>query len=146
MCVYSTGLIARAGAVMQDIMARKLFDCTKCPGYCCSYHIIPVKQSDLKRLAKHFKIGLAEAKKKFVTKGRKQDAEDGPYKMRRQADEHFGKICRFFDTTERRCTIYTARPTICRAYPTGKCGYYEFLRIERETQEDKSLVAGTWND
>jgi uncharacterized protein len=131
---------------MQGIMAKKLFDCTKCPGYCCSYHIIPVKESDLKRLAKHFKIGLAEAKKKFVTKGRKEDAKDGAYKMRRKADEHFGKICRFFDTEKRRCTIYTARPYICRAYPTGKCGYYEFLKIERDTQEDQELVAGTWND
>ena len=30
--------------------------------------------------------------------------------MRRKKDEHFGKICQFFDTKERRCTIYEARP------------------------------------
>ncbi len=131
---------------MQGIMAKKPFDCSKCPGYCCSYHIIPVKESDLKRLAKHFKVTLAEAKKKFVTPGRKVDIKDGAYKMRRKADQHFGKICRFFDTEARRCTVYTARPYICRAYPTGKCGYYEFLKIERDTQDDQEIVAGTWND
>jgi Fe-S-cluster containining protein len=131
---------------MQDIMAKKSYDCSKCPGYCCSYHIIPVKESDLKRLAKHFKVSLAEAKKKFVTPGRKEDAKDGPYKLRRKADEHFGKICRFFDTDARRCTIYTARPYICRAYPTGKCGYYEFLKIERHTQDDQDLIVTTQND
>jgi len=131
---------------MQGIMAKKQYDCTKCPGYCCSYHIIPVKLSDLKRLAKHFKITLAEATKKFVTKGRAEDAKDGAFKMRRKADEHFGKICRFFDTEKRGCTVYKARPYICRAYPTGKCGYYEFLKIERDTQDDQEIVAGTWND
>ena len=47
--------------------------------------------------------------------------------MRRKADPHFGKICQFFDTKKRRCTIYTARPTICREYPGGGCGYYSFL-------------------
>ena len=123
----------------------KSYNCSKCPGYCCSYHIIPVKRSDLKRLAKHFGISFTEAAKRFVTKNTEEDNSDGEYKMRRKADEHFGKICRFFDTEERRCTIYKARPYICRAYPTGRCGYYDFLANERSTQEDKELVATTWN-
>ena len=46
-----------------------------------------------------------DARKKFT----KVDGDE-PYAMRRKADEHFGRICRFFDTEERRCTIYTARP------------------------------------
>lgn len=128
---------------MQGIMARKLFDCSKCPGYCCSYHIIPVNKRDLMRLAKHFDISFAKAKAKFVTKGDKKDG--GEYKIRRKADEHFGMICRFFDTKERKCTIYKARMAICRAYPTGRCGYYDFLKNERETQEDGELIATTWN-
>lgn len=127
-------------------MAKKRYDCSKCPGYCCSYHIIPVKESDLKRLAKYFKVSIEEAKKKFVTKGRKEDAKDGPYKLRRKDDEHYGKICRFFDQEKRCCGIYEARPYICRAYPSEKCGYYEFLKIERDTQDDPELVANTWND
>lgn len=119
------------------------FDCAKCAGYCCSYHIIPVNGRDLKRLAKHFGLSLEAAKKKFVVKGDVKDG--GAYKIRRKDDVHFGKICRFFDTDARRCTIYEARMDICRAYPSDKCGYYEFLKIERATQEDPDLVASTWN-
>jgi uncharacterized protein len=119
------------------------YNCSKCPGYCCSYHIIPVKKSDLKRLAKHFGISYAEAERKFVVKGDKKDG--GEYIFRRKADPHFGKICRFFDTEERKCTVYKARPYICRAYPTGRCGYYDFLKNERDTQDDQEIVATTWN-
>lgn len=120
-----------------------LYNCSKCPGYCCSYHIIPVTRRDLERLAKYFKISISKAKAKFVTKG---DGEDGgEFKMRRKADDHFGRICRFFDTEKRCCTIYKARPAICRDYPTGRCGYYDFLTNERRTQEDPEHVASTWN-
>ena len=51
----------------------------------------------------------------------------------------------FFDTDERRCTIYEARPSTCRTYPGGRCGYYDFLTFERNTQDDPEHVAGTWN-
>ena len=125
---------------------RKLYDCSKCPGYCCSYHIIPVNEKDLKRLADYFGLGIEAAKKKFTTPGRPEDKKDGPYKIRRKADEHFGKICRFFDQEKRCCGIYQARPYICRAYPTGKCGYYEFLKIERDTQDDQEMIVTTQND
>ena len=61
------------------------------------------------------------------------------------ADPHFGKTCRFFDTEKRSCTIYKARPAICRDYPGGGCGYYSFLMAERSSQEDPDHVASTWN-
>ena len=38
------------------------YDCSKCPGYCCSYPRIVVTDRDIKRLAKHF--GLSEDKAK----------------------------------------------------------------------------------
>ena len=44
-----------------------------------------------------------------------------------------------------RVTIYTARPTICREYPGGGCGYYTFLMAERSSQDDPTHVASTWN-
>ena len=86
-------------------MARKLYDCMKCPGYCCSYPVIEVKDRDAERIAKHFDMPLAKAEKKFFRKAH-------GYKriMRRQKDEIYGKICRFFDTKERRCTIYACPP------------------------------------
>jgi uncharacterized protein len=116
------------------------YNCAKCPGYCCSYPLIPLKKRDVQRLADHFGLSFEAARKKFT----KVDGEE-PYAMRRKADTHFGKICRFFDTEKRCCTIYTARPTICREYPGGGCGYYSFLMAERNSQEDPDHVASTWN-
>lgn len=117
------------------------YNCLKCPGYCCSYPVIPLKKRDVQRLADHFDISFTKAKKKFTVKGDEDD-----YLMRRKADEHFGRICQFFDTDERRCTIYKARPSTCRDYPgTTNCGYYDFLRFERLLQEDKDTVASTDN-
>ena len=100
----------------------------------------PAHQTDVDRLAKYFKLTFEAARKKFT----KTDPE-AKYAMRRKADPHFGKICQFFHTEERRCTIYKARPTICREYPGGGCGYYGFLMAERSSQQDKDHVASTWN-
>jgi len=64
--------------------------------------------------------------------------------MKRQDDEHFGRICQFFDTGARRCTVYEGRPQICRDFPAEKrCGYYDFLEFERRHQEDDNHVAVT---
>ena len=65
--------------------------------------------------------------------------------LRHRKDDVFKSVCQFLDRKERRCTIYKARPHICRAYPTGKCGYWEFLKIERETQDDPDFIALTDN-
>jgi Fe-S-cluster containining protein len=122
-------------------MASPRYNCSKCPGYCCSYPIIPLTKRDLQRLAGHFGLSFTKAKKKFTVKGEEDD-----YLMRRKADEHFGRICQFFDTDKRRCTVYEARPSTCRQFPgTQRCGYYDFLTFERALQEDKDTVATTDN-
>ena len=41
-----------------------LYDCRKCPGYCCSYPIVTVTQRDLERLAKHLGLSEAECEKR----------------------------------------------------------------------------------
>jgi Fe-S-cluster containining protein len=122
-------------------MPRQKYNCLKCPGYCCSYPIIEVKDRDAERIAAHFDLPLAKAEEKFFRMTR----EHGRV-MRRQKDEHFGKICRFFDTEERRCTIYEARPRACREFP-GKdnCGYWDFLAFERNAQEDEEYISTTWH-
>src|ERR1700761_1675972 len=129
-------------SILNNHQADRLvrYDCSKCPGYCCSYPVIPLKKRDVQRLADHFGLSFKDARKKFT----KADGDE-PYALRRKEDEHFGRICRFFDTEARRCTIYTARPTICREYPGGGCGYYGFLMAERRSQEDDDHVASTWN-
>lgn len=117
----------------------KAYDCTKCPGYCCSYPIIPVTKRDIERLARHFGIDAETARRRFT-----KAAHGRKYVLRRKADEHFGRTCRFFDTDKRRCSIYAARPSTCREYPTqSRCGYYDFLTFEREQQDDAAWVATT---
>jgi hypothetical protein len=117
------------------------YDCSKCPGYCCSYPLIEIDKKDVTRLAKYFGLGFRAARKKFTYKDSEAD-----YAMRRKADPHFGRICQFFDTEERRCTIYEARPSTCRKYPEApRCGYYDFLKFERKQQDDPEHIAGTNN-
>jgi len=118
------------------------YNCKNCPGYCCSYPVIELNKKDVERLAKHHGVSFDEAKRKFT-----KSAYGHKYIMRRQADAYYGRICRFFDRVERRCTIYKARPSICRSFPgAGRCGYYDFLMFERRAQEDEHWVAVTNND
>ncbi|MEM7123791.1 MAG: YkgJ family cysteine cluster protein [Pseudomonadota bacterium] len=116
------------------------YNCNKCPAYCCSYARIIVTDKDIKRLAKHHGLSTQEARKKFTKKGE----EPGERILRHQIDEHFTSICMFLDQETRGCTIYEGRPAICREFPgKGRCGYYDFLTFERETQEDPEWVATT---
>ena len=119
------------------------YNCAKCPGYCCSYPLIAVTKRDVERLAKHFNLGFEEARAKFT---KKDSGEE--YALRRKADKYFGRICRFFDTEKRRCSVYEARPSTCRNYPGNghRCGYYDFLSAERNHQRDPEFIALTQND
>ena len=122
-------------------MATKTYNCMKCPGYCCSYPLIEINKRDVQRLAKYFGLSFTKARKKYTYKD-----PEAEYAMRRKADPHFGRICQFFDTEERRCTIYHARPSTCREYPhRNSCGYYDFLKFERNQQDDKEHIASTDN-
>jgi len=118
---------------------RIRYDCSKCPGYCCSYPRIEVKDKDLKRLAKHFELSVEEAERKFTR--RYKDDENDERILRHHKDEVYGTVCRFFDRTERRCTVYAARPDVCRQYPNGSsCGYYGFIMFERRHQDDPDFI------
>jgi hypothetical protein len=115
------------------------YDCSKCPGYCCSYPRIAVTERDLARLARHFGLPLPRAREKFtyrhVTEGREERI------LRHRRDDVFASVCRFLDPNTRRCGVYEARPTVCRRYPQGaRCGYFEFLRFERVQQGDDEFI------
>lgn len=121
----------------RDNVTRR-YNCLKCPGFCCSYPIIPIKKRDIARLAKHFGLDFETAQKRFTKPKGKENL------LRRHDDPIFGKICRFFDTDARRCTVYEARPDVCREYPAkNHCGYYDFLKFERAHQGDENFVAHT---
>src|SRR5256885_2357992 len=102
------------------------YDCLKCPAYCCSYDEINVTKRDINRLAKHFGIEPDAVRERFTK------LKDGNPVLRHRKDTVFESVCTFLDPDTRRCSVYDARPGVCRQYPDHPtCGYYEFLRWER---------------
>ncbi|HSN71342.1 MAG TPA: YkgJ family cysteine cluster protein [Steroidobacteraceae bacterium] len=115
------------------------YDCSKCPGYCCSYSRIAVSDRDIARLARHFAIDVETARRRFTYHYTADGVDE--WILRHHKDSIFYSTCRFFDQEARRCTVYEARPAVCRRYPYGgKCGYYEFLKFEREQQGDPEFI------
>ena len=114
---------------------KVLFNCLKCPAYCCSYDRIDVTRRDIQRLAKHFGIAYDEAERRYTK------IAAGDRVLRHKKDHIFKSVCMFLDTEERRCTIYDARPAVCREYPESlRCGYYDFLASERRRQCDDDFI------
>lgn len=112
------------------------YNCSKCPAYCCSiYERVQVTKRDLKRLAKHFAVDLKTAARRFTT------VWEGERVLRRKADPIFGKACKFLNPETRQCTIYHARPLVCREFPArARCAYYDLLQFERVQQGDHTVL------
>jgi uncharacterized protein len=118
-----------------ELEKKPLYDCLKCPAYCCSYDRIIVNGHDIRRLAKHFDITPEKAIDRFTK------LVENERVLRHQKDEIFGSICMFIDRETRRCSIYKARPGVCHEYPDRpRCGYYDFLTWERRHQDDQEFV------
>jgi Fe-S-cluster containining protein len=115
---------------------RKSYNCSKCTAYCCSYDHIELSAKDLERLARHFGLSVRAATERFTKR-----VEDGDRVLRHQKDHIFKSVCIFLDKEKRCCTIYDARPKVCRAYPyVNHCGYYYFLRFERRHSDDPEMI------
>jgi Fe-S-cluster containining protein len=116
--------------------AKPSYDCGKCTAYCCSYDHIEVSSKDVARLALHFGLTERAAAERFT-----KVIEDGDRVLRHRKDHIFKTVCMFLDQEKRACTIYNARPKVCREYPYGnKCGYYYFLKFERKHQDDPEMI------
>jgi Fe-S-cluster containining protein len=124
---------------VSSALVKLKFDCSTCPGYCCSHPRIEVTDNDVNRLAKHFELSPEAARKKFSYHYKTKEANE--WILRHRKDHVYKSMCMFFDQDERRCTIYAARPAVCRKYPYGnKCGYYDFLKFERAHQDDQDYI------
>jgi Fe-S-cluster containining protein len=122
------------------IPVRAKYSCSKCPAYCCSYPEIEVTPRDIERLAKHLGLPYSVAEERFT----KYDAKEKLRALRHRQDRIFAMVCTFLDQKTRRCGVYDARPAVCREYPDNpRCGYYEFLKFEREHQDDPKFIALT---
>lgn len=124
------------GVTVTDDSKRSYFNCDKCPAYCCSiYDRVQVTKRDVKRLAKHFSTSVETATRRFTKRWEKEQV------LRRKKDPIFGKACHFLDPETRKCTIYHARPAVCREFPlTKRCGYYDLLTFERRQQDDFDVL------
>lgn len=118
------------------------YDCGKCPAYCCTYPEIDATPSDIARLSAHFGVKVSVGAKRFTKRG-----SQGDVILRHVKDELFGSRCMFLDPEFRRCTVYPARPAVCRSYP-GKdtCAYFELLLDERYAQKDPAHVVRVRHD
>lgn len=123
--------------------SKNRYDCSKCPAYCCSYPRIVVSSRDLRRLADHFELSEKQAEKRFTRVYQFKDGKEeiNERVLQHQSDHIYKSVCGFLDLDTRRCTIYEARPEVCREFPNGKtCGYYQFLKFERKQQGDKTFI------
>src|ERR1051326_936618 len=98
------------------IPVRAKYSCEKCPAYCCSYPEIEVTPRDIARLAKYFGMDYAKAEERFT----KPDEEDKVRVLRHKQDRIFKTVCMFLDLKTRRCTVYDARPGVCRGASSGR--------------------------
>ena len=87
----------------------------KCQGssICCisrrSYGYVYLSKKDLANIVNYFNISINLFKKKYC------DYSDGYLHLK---EIHSNGNCQFLDN--KRCTIYTARPTQCRTWPFWK--------------------------
>ena len=121
---------------MGDKELPVLYDCTRCPAYCCSYDYIIVNRRDIQRLARRYALTYERAEQRFT----KQIKGYGRV-LRHREDTIFKSTCQFLHPVERRCTIYEHRPGVCREFPElPNCHYYDFLQRERDRQDDETFI------
>src|SRR2546426_10479057 len=89
---------------------RVMYNCSKCPAYCCSYDRVEVTKRDLLRIARHFGLSYKQAEQRHT-----KSSPVGRI-LRHKKDHIFKKVCEFLNTETRQCTIYEARPAVCREY------------------------------
>jgi Fe-S-cluster containining protein len=124
------------GKTIKDEQPRTYFDCAKCPAYCCSiYERVQVTKRDINRLARHFGVSYETARRRYTTQWEDERV------LKRVKDVIFPETCTFLDQKTRGCTIYHARPAVCREYPgRPRCAYYDVLQFERRQQDDETVI------
>jgi len=96
---------------------------------------VQVTKRDIRRLAKYFGVTEEQATHRYTKMYSKERV------LRRKADPLFGQACQFLNPETRGCTIYHARPSVCREYPTTtRCAYYDLLKFERNQQDDLKVI------
>jgi Fe-S-cluster containining protein len=85
-----------------------LFKCKRCGTCCTTADPIRLRNEDVALLARHFKLPVNKAIKKYLII---DPDEPGIFKFKKISP------CRFYDPALHGCKIYTARPWSCRIFP-----------------------------
>jgi len=85
-----------------------LFECQRCGTCCTTGDPIRLRREDAARLAKHLKIPLNKAVKKYTLPD-----PDKPGVL----DFKHIRPCKFYDSEAKGCKIYAVRPWSCRIFP-----------------------------
>lgn len=100
-------------------------------GKCCmsrgQYGYVYFTLKDRKRIARHLGISTSEFTKKYCAK------TNGYFHLKHSKDE---VDCRFL--SDKKCTVYEARPTQCRTWPF----WPEVMYAKTWTEEVKSFCPG----
>ena len=113
-----------------------LYNCEKCPAYCCGYPIIATTAKDIRRLAKHFALSFDKAREKFTEK-----ENNRVRKLKQRHDKKFNSpVCMFLNQKTRQCGVYQARPQICRDYPGDRCEWHDRNLLESIGQRKVILL------
>lgn len=114
----------------------ELYDCDSCPAYCCGYPVIEASKKDIRRLARHFGLSEAEAKERFTEK-----ENNRVRKLKQRYDKVLKTpMCMFLNQRTRNCSIYKARPQICRDHPGDRCEWHDRSMIERIANNGKKVI------
>jgi Fe-S-cluster containining protein len=127
---------------------EKPYDCADCLAFCCTvYQAIGVTEADARRLARHKGVTVPVFLAFYALQ---PQPASGGYILKRKPDgaSGDGQCCIFLDTDTRRCTVYDARPQVCREFPVrtaqaqgaaGRCCYYDlYLYVRRETGDPQA--------
>lgn len=89
------------------MVSHERLDCMKCPALCCRMAgYVRVSREDIRRLAKHLNLTVAEFERRHIV----ETTKSGEKRIK----EGF-KTCQFL-TADRLCGAYEARPHDCRGY------------------------------
>lgn len=130
---------------------KKFYDCDRCPAMCCTtYASVALSEGEPQKMAAALGVSvpqfLVERTEIFTSELTKREG----IRLRRKADPATGgDACGLFDTETRRCTVYDARPQVCRAWPDkthqppalqGRCQFYDLMMFVRGENRDPQMV------
>jgi Fe-S-cluster containining protein len=96
---------------------------------------VQVTKRDITRLAKHFGVSYETARRRYTKQWEDERV------LKKVEDKIFPVTCVFLDQDKRGCTVYHARPAVCREYPDRvRCPYYDMLQFERRQQADDTVL------